>query len=91
MTGVQTCALPIFGKPRDGPADTDSMIEWVLSHPGMSKWLKDALRSALDRNPFDVLNDLEILKHLSTARCRSALSSYYAEPDSGAVESVDKD
>ena len=79
------------GKSRDGPEDTDSMIEWVLSHPGMSSWLKDALRSALDRNPFDVLNDLEILKHLSAARCRSALSSYYAEHDRGVVASLDKD
>lgn len=79
------------GKPRDGPEDTDSMIEWVLAHPRMSIWLKDALRGALDRDPFDVLNDLEILKHLSAARCRSALSSYYAEQDSGVVDSVDKD
>ncbi|WP_033964908.1 MULTISPECIES: hypothetical protein [unclassified Sphingomonas] len=79
------------GKRRDGPEDADSMIEWVLANPRMSLWLKNALRSALDQDPFDVLNDLEILKHLSAARCRSALNSYYAEHDCGAVESVNKD
>jgi len=45
--------------------EIDERISWVLEHPTMSGWLKDALNSALDRNPIDVLNDLEILNHLS--------------------------
>lgn len=39
----------------------DDQISYALSHPGISAWLKDALRGALDRDPIDVLNDLEIL------------------------------
>jgi hypothetical protein len=46
----------------------------------MSPWLKNALKSALDRNPIDVLNDLEILDYLlraqSDARIRSTLGKY---------------
>lgn len=39
----------------------ETRIEWVLANPRMSPWLKEALRSALDRDPVDVLNDLELL------------------------------
>jgi hypothetical protein len=39
----------------------EEQISFVLSHSGMSAWLKNALSSALDRHPIEVLNDLEIL------------------------------
>jgi hypothetical protein len=39
----------------------EEQISFVLSHPGMSAWLKNALSSALDCHPIEVLNDLEIL------------------------------
>lgn len=42
----------------------EDRIDWVLAHPGMSDWLKQALRSARDREPVDVLNDLEMLQNL---------------------------
>lgn len=48
--------------------EIDKRISWVLEHRSMSRWLKDALNSALDRNPIDILNDLEILNHLLRAR-----------------------
>ncbi|MBN8977380.1 MAG: hypothetical protein J0I08_12965 [Rhizobiales bacterium] len=48
--------------------EIDKRISWVLEHRTMSRWLKDALNSALDRNPIDLLNDLEILNHLLRAR-----------------------
>lgn len=34
----------------------------------MSPWLKDALRTALDRDPIDILNELEMLRVLLTPR-----------------------
>ena len=34
-----------------------SLVDEILHDPAASKWLKDALRSALERDPVDVLND----------------------------------
>ena len=50
-------------------------ITWVLSHPGMSDWLKDALRAARDRDrePIRVLNDVEILYLLLGHRSRALI------------------
>jgi hypothetical protein len=42
----------------------EQRIAWILAHPGVSEWLKDALRNALDRDPVDVANDLELLSQL---------------------------
>lgn len=56
---------------------SDEQINWVLSRPAMSPWLKNTLATARDRDPVDVLNDLEILNYLlrkrSDTRIRSAL------------------
>ncbi len=59
--------------------EIDKRISWVLEHPTMSGWLKDALNSALDRNPIDVLNDLEVLNHLLRARSDVLLRQTYGE------------
>lgn len=48
----------------------EDRIDWVLAHPGMSEWLKQSLRSARDREPVDVLNDLELLQNLLGQRSR---------------------
>lgn len=37
------------------------MCENILDDPAASFWLKNALRSALDRDPVDALNDAELL------------------------------
>jgi hypothetical protein len=42
----------------------EQRIAWILTHSGFSKWLKDALRNALDRDPVDVANDLALLGQL---------------------------
>jgi hypothetical protein len=42
----------------------EQRIVWILAHSGFSDWLKDALRNALDRDPVDVANDLELLSLL---------------------------
>jgi hypothetical protein len=45
-----------------------------LRDPAASFWLKDALRSALSRDPVDAANDAELLARLLEERCRSILS-----------------
>jgi hypothetical protein len=59
-----------MSQPDDADAlrEAERRIEWVLAHPGMSVWLKDALRTALDRDPIDILNELEMLRVLLTPR-----------------------
>jgi hypothetical protein len=44
--------------------EAQARISWIESHPAFSGWLKDTLRSAVARNPVDVINDLEILHHV---------------------------
>ena len=34
-----------------------SLVDEILHDPATSKWLKAALRGALERDPIDVLND----------------------------------
>ena len=45
----------------------------TLDDPAASKWLKDALRSAMLRDPVDVANDAEYLASLLAARCNALL------------------
>lgn len=48
-------------------------IEGVLADPAASFWLKDALRSALERDPVDAANDTAVLASLLDERCRKLL------------------
>ena len=43
---------------------TERRIARALAHPVFSEWLKQALRSALARDPTALGNDLELLEHL---------------------------
>jgi hypothetical protein len=49
--------------------------EEVLRDPSASRWLKDALQSALVRDPVDAANDAEILARLLDRQCRVVLKS----------------
>jgi hypothetical protein len=49
-------------------------IDEVLRDPAASFWLKDALRSALERDPVDAANDARVLARLLDRRCRAILS-----------------
>jgi len=49
-------------------------LEEVLLDPAGSLWLKDALRSALARDPVDAANDAEVLARLLDRRCRKTQS-----------------
>ncbi len=53
--------------------EAEVQIAWVLAHPGMSNWLKDAFRTAADCDPVDLLNDLEILCLLLRAKSQAAI------------------
>ena len=55
--------------------EAERRIEFVLAHPGMSRWLKNAMRTALDRDPVKVLNDLGILNTLLRARCEVLMTT----------------
>jgi len=45
-------------------ARANARISWVLAHSECSDWLKQALRTALDRDPIEAANDAELLRHL---------------------------
>lgn len=59
-------------------ADELPEIEAVLEDPAASFWLKDALRSALLRDPVDAANDSEVLARLLD---RSAATSLMPDND----------
>jgi hypothetical protein len=47
--------------------------EEILEDPAASDWLKGALRSALERDPVDALNDALVLAATLEERLRAAL------------------
>lgn len=53
--------------------EAEARIDWVLSHPGMSEWLKQAVRDARDRDPLDLLDDLEMLDQLLRRRAEAQI------------------
>ena len=58
----------------DAIAAIEAQISFVLDHPGMTSWLKGALRGALSVDPLQVLNDLEILNQILRKRSAVLLS-----------------
>ena len=44
----------------------------LLDDPTMSEWLRNALRSALERDPVDAANDAELLRMLLHRRLEDA-------------------
>lgn len=55
----------------------DEQISFVLAHPAMSAWLKDALSSALKVDPISILNDLEILNLIMRQRSERIIAGHY--------------
>jgi hypothetical protein len=49
-------------------------VEELLSDPSTSFWLRNALTSALLRDPVDAANDAEILARLLDEQCRLILN-----------------
>jgi hypothetical protein len=54
-------------------AVADARIVWVLEHPHMSDWLKQALRSADRLDPIGLQNDVEMLRHLIVPRSQAQI------------------
>jgi hypothetical protein len=52
---------------------SDSEGEEILDDPSASDWLKGALRSALERDPVDALNDALVLAATLEERLRTVL------------------
>lgn len=50
-------------------------VESILNDPSASFWLKDALRSALQRDPVDAARDAEVLAAVLTNRPGAVLHS----------------
>lgn len=59
----------------------DDRIAWVLAHPGMSPWLKAALKGATGCPFVDVQNDLEILNLLLRTYVAEELAAKDGDPD----------
>lgn len=54
-------------------AEANARIAWVLDHPHMSLWLKQALRTAEGLDPLAIQNDVEILSRLIIARAQAQI------------------
>lgn len=61
----------------DDPAliETNNQIDWLLSRPNVSPWLKDALTAARGRDPVELLSDLSILDCVLRSRCNAQVRS----------------
>lgn len=57
----------------DLPRTNAERIDWVLAHPRVSPWVKQALQAARARDPVEVLNELEIVAVLLRAECAMRL------------------
>ena len=55
------------------PLESDKTIALLLVDPSLSYWLKGALRTAVERDPLDVLNDAEALCQVLTGRAQEIL------------------
>ena len=60
-------------EPESMLAVSDARIEWVLEHPHISDWLKQALRTAEGLDPIRLQNDVEMLRHLIAPRSQAQI------------------
>ena len=54
-------------------AIADARTAWVLEHPHMSDWLKQALRTADGLDPIGLQNDVEMLRHLIVPKSQAQI------------------
>lgn len=50
------------------------IVDGLLRDPSTSYWLRNALRSALQRDPVDAANDADILARVLDQKCRLILN-----------------
>lgn len=65
--------------PRDAFPDTiiehDAHIAWLLEHPGVSDWLKAALRSARECDPIVLNSELHLLSFVLGRRVEAQIKA----------------
>lgn len=54
-------------------AGADARIAWVLDHPQMSDWLKQAISTSEGLDPVGPQNDIEILRQLVKFRANAQI------------------
>lgn len=69
-------------------AAAEARIAWVLDHPQMSDWLKQALRAAAGVDPIVLQNDVEMVRHLLLPRCQAQIDLAVAGASIASVPSV---
>jgi hypothetical protein len=69
-----TCHCPASTSHEVLSPSRPSRADACLASAATSSWLKDALRSAVRRDPVDAANDAELLASLLAARCSSHLA-----------------
>ncbi len=74
--------------PDDALTTNEQRIAWILAHPGTSAWLKDALRGARERDPVEVLNELEILNLLLRSDCEVRIRLFGLDAETAAADSL---
>ena len=63
---------------RSDPEKTVPEIDRILSSPGASNWLKDAIRSACRRDPVDAWKDANLLQLILKNRMDDVLQGSHA-------------
>lgn len=64
------------------PAAADPVVEIValLANPATSYWLKSAIGSALERDPFDAERDAIVLASLLTRHVDAMVARHFPKP-----------
>ena len=62
-------------------AGDEERIEWALDHPGLSSWLKDALRNARDQDPSVLTTEVELLRSLILPWAQSRVQAMLEQRD----------
>lgn len=75
---VEGSQMRVVSRPSND-RDSGITIERVLADPAASFWLKGALRSALERDPVDAINDAEVLAKLLDQRCQMLLTEDFKQ------------
>ncbi len=55
----------------------EEQIDWIISNPNMSQWVKNALEETRNCDPIGIVNELEILNHVLRARCEIYVKSIF--------------
>ncbi|WEN15705.1 hypothetical protein PY254_03250 [Rhodanobacter sp. AS-Z3] len=68
----------------------EQRIDWVLSHPHVSEWLKVSLHMAHKRDPIDMMNDLELLTRLLQDRSHALVDDLLLQTTNPSTDHTDR-